>query len=262
MKKINCGGFYIDEESLEINDNTLSVKNSGGSNLPSVTTEDNGEYLRVVNGSWGKASYGNLPFAYALQQTQTTTSGSGTVDLHVVSVEGAVAKSGDTGVFVIDGVTYKTKLFTAGIYPVAYFGGDTPGSPFATFDFSTNSFHDSGFFGWSSGSSIAVSINIEPDTTGDVIVVKFYYDSENNKYIPDKTVEELEELSYAGKPVLGIFGSVNLSYLTGNFWYIEVFGGVTGRYHTLSQDDDPETGEFLNSFTEAIFEFSVTESVS
>ena len=28
--KIPCGGFFIDEETLEINDNTLSVKNSGG----------------------------------------------------------------------------------------------------------------------------------------------------------------------------------------------------------------------------------------
>ena len=29
--KIPCGGFYIDEESLELEDNVLSVKNGGGS---------------------------------------------------------------------------------------------------------------------------------------------------------------------------------------------------------------------------------------
>jgi len=30
MKKINCGGFYIDEDTLELEDNVLSVKNGGG----------------------------------------------------------------------------------------------------------------------------------------------------------------------------------------------------------------------------------------
>ena len=249
---IDTGKKYTYNSSSE----EIVEEASGG--LPSVTTEDNGEYLRVVNGNWEKASYGDLPFVYALQQTQTTTSGSGTVDLHVVSVEGAVAKSGDTGVFVINGVTYKTKLYIAGIYPVAYFGGDTPFSPIATFDFSTNSFHDDGFFGWSSGSSVTVSINIEPDTTDDIIVVKFYYDSDNNKFISDKTVEELDDLRWATKPVLGILGGVTLSYVTGNFWYIDIYGGNTGRYHTFSQDDDPATGEFINSFTENIYQFSVT----
>lgn len=55
MKKINCGGFYIDEESLELEDNVLSVLNGGSSLLPIVTADDNGKVLTVVDGAWNKA---------------------------------------------------------------------------------------------------------------------------------------------------------------------------------------------------------------
>ena len=41
MKKINCGGFYIDDESLELEDNVLSVKNGGSSGGVVVLNVDN-----------------------------------------------------------------------------------------------------------------------------------------------------------------------------------------------------------------------------
>ena len=53
MIKVPCGGFYINEENLEINDNVLNIKND--IILPEVTEEDNGDVLTVVDGSWGKA---------------------------------------------------------------------------------------------------------------------------------------------------------------------------------------------------------------
>lgn len=42
----NCSGYY-------------SLPSGGGSGLPSVTSSDNGKFLRVVNGAWAAASVSN-----------------------------------------------------------------------------------------------------------------------------------------------------------------------------------------------------------
>ena len=52
MIKIPCGGFYIDDETLDINeDGKLSVIV-----IPTVTSSDNGKVLQVVNGAWAAVS--------------------------------------------------------------------------------------------------------------------------------------------------------------------------------------------------------------
>ena len=50
--KIPCGGFYVDEETLSVEDNILKVKSSGSSDLPEVTDADDGKILKVIDGKW------------------------------------------------------------------------------------------------------------------------------------------------------------------------------------------------------------------
>ena len=54
MIKVPCGGFYIDNETLEVEDGVLKVS---GSSLPTVTTDDKNKYLHT------NESTGNLEWS-------------------------------------------------------------------------------------------------------------------------------------------------------------------------------------------------------
>ena len=53
IEKVPCGGFYVDNETLKIEDNVLSAVGGGGggSDLPAVTSDDAEKILRV-NVDW------------------------------------------------------------------------------------------------------------------------------------------------------------------------------------------------------------------
>lgn len=54
-KLLSCGGLYIDDETITETDGILSAS-GGGSDLPTVTSDDNGDVLTVVEGTWAKAT--------------------------------------------------------------------------------------------------------------------------------------------------------------------------------------------------------------
>lgn len=55
IKRIPCGGFFYDDESIEFDGRVMKVI-GGGESLPEVTAEDNGDVLTVVDGAWAKAA--------------------------------------------------------------------------------------------------------------------------------------------------------------------------------------------------------------
>lgn len=58
IKRIPCGGFFYDDESIEFDGDVMKVI-GGGASLPEVTAEDNGDVLTVVGGEWAKAPSGS-----------------------------------------------------------------------------------------------------------------------------------------------------------------------------------------------------------
>lgn len=259
-QKIPCGGFYIDDQTLQVKDGELTVIGDG---LPNVTTDDNGDILAVVNGRWEKFNP-NAPIVVAEEQTATPTGGEISVILELVPTDydRSTLKNGDILTVKVGEDSYESVEFYAdenGWY-AQFYGTDTSAGVEGTSE--SIYIYDNNFFGFEQGVPVTVEMTVtkgEPVTEESVFVVRFWYDNAVDKVTADKTLEEIQAVAMDGtKPIIGMYGQTVCGFVlspTSFTW--TTAEQTTGTIHTLTVEFDDVTAEPTGYWLIEDYTFSV-----
>jgi len=248
-QKIPCGGFYIDDQTLQVKDGELTVIGDG---LPNVTTDDNGDILAVVDGKWEKfdPNAPTPPIVVAETQTATPTQEEIGVSANLTPADYDLSsvKAGDILTASISGQDYVSAEI--GVYDggwFAYFyGDDTSANVYA--EENSITLFDGGVFGLEADVPFTVEMTVtkgEPVVEESVFVVRFWYDNAVEKVASDKTLEEIQAVAMDGtKPIIGMYGQTVCGFVlspTSFTW--TTAEQTTGTIHTLTVEFEDVTAE-------------------
>lgn len=219
------------DETRRMHNITIPVElnGGGGSDLPNVTADDNGNILAVVDGKWDKVDPNapTPPIVVAEEQTVTPTSAEIGVLLTVSPADYDISSLGNGDILTVSvsgGEPVTTEIATdVGAWGANFYGDNTS----ANIEANESSIYitDDGFFGFTAGTPVTIEMSVTKTDigNGDIFLVKFEMDGETGKLVADKGYDELAAASSNGKAIIGSIEGATLVFDSSNFVFTNYF---------------------------------------